>query len=309
MNVAIFYDSTEYQSLTAAAIAKTKYRDETLTVIDIKGKNEGAMTTAINTITDHTQSIVINCCITTASYAAAGHPSIDVNMPIMTGKIVSDAVSPYNAVIDLGNATGSGTTLKNPALLAWLFCYPTVAYPPIVKYTGGKTFHVIPTATATSAASGSLTHTGNFVVSAHIGQYVYIVSATTGAGQVAQIASNTANVLTLVSNWALTPTGTVVYGIVDYMEDALCAEALALVIQSKLWNIANGNTMYMWYKLLDLGAFDSSYNSINSGNLVGTYIDTRFMEALIEAGKNIYEYSVAPCYGPVGVKLLAEKKV
>ena len=309
MNVTIFYDSDEYQSLTAAAILITKYRAETLTVVDLTGMAEAAMTGAINGVSAASQDVVVNCCITDGSYSAAGHPSEDVNVPLMLALIVVTAVAPFDAVIDCGNATGSGVTLEEPSLLAWIFCYPTVAYPPVVKYIGGKTAFVIPISMTATAQAGTLTDRGNFTASAHIGQFVVIISATTGAGQVMEIASNTTDVLTLVSNWPLTPTGAIVYGIVNYRDEALYPVALPLVIQSKLWNLYDGNTILMWYKLLDLGAFDPSYNSINSGNLVGTYIDTRFMEAILEAGKNIYEYTVFPCYGPVGVKLLAEKKV
>ncbi len=302
MSILIFYNSTEVQSIAAAAVLKVRYKADTITLTDLAGKNESQMTTAISTGAD--QNRVFNTCIETASYSAAGHPSIDVNVPLMTARIVAGAVSPWNATISVGTTTGSAGTYKNPIMLAWLNAYPTVAYPPIVKYLGGDSAFPIKKATATSAAAGTLTHTGAFTASAHIGQFVYIVSATTGAGQVAQIASNTTGVLTLTANWPLTPTGTIVYGITEYKPDACKEEALTAAVKAKLWNIASGATMAQWYRLLDLGSYDTSYNSITDGNLVGTFWDSKLFNGLVAAGKAAYEYNSFPCYGPLEINEL-----
>ena len=307
MNILIFYDGNEAQSLAAAAILKTKYRSETVTATDLQGKNEGAMTTAIST--GATMNRVFNCCISTASYSAVGHPSRDVNVPLMTARLLAGNVTPWDATIALGDIANS----KNPILLAWQNAYPTVAYPPIVKYLGGSTTFPVVSGTATSVAAGTLTHTSNFTANALIGYYVYIVSSSSnpsvGAGQIMLIASNTANVLTLTANWPITPTGTVVYGVVAYKDEALRYECLLLAVKSKLWNLSDPATMNYWYRLLDLGSYDSSYNSINTGNLVGTYTDAELLEALVESGRQIFEYNAFPDYGAVGIKLLTKKKV
>lgn len=298
MDILIFYNGAQAQSIAATAVIKTKYQAHTVTITDLQGKNEGQMTTAIDTGANMDR--VFCTCITTGSYSTAGSPSEDVNVPLMTARIKAGAVAPWNATILLGTATAT----KNPIRQAWDNAYASVAYPPIVKYLGGTASFPLLTATADSVAAGSVTDAGAFTASAHIGQFVYVSSATTGAGQVVKIASNTTGALTLVHNWTLTPTGTVVYGITEYQDDALRAEYLALAVKSKLWNIGSANIMNEWYKLLDMGSYDSSYNSINDGNLAGPITDSEYLEGLVEVGRSAYEYNAFPCYGVKTVKKL-----
>ncbi len=294
MNVAIFYDGNEVQSVFATAVLKMKYRSDTVTIVDLQGLNEGQMTTAIDTITDATQDRVFCTCITTASYSAAGHPSIDVNIADMEDKIAVTAVSPWNAAISLGNASGT----KNPCLLAWENAYTGIAVPPVIHYLGGSAQGFpLDSGTATSVQNDGITHTGHFTLNQHAGRYVYVTSSTLGAGQIRYIVSNTTAKLTVSPNWDLNPTGTVVYGVVQYKDEALRLQYLNYSLKALLWNISDNAIMRLWYKLLDMGAYDSSYNSISSGSLVGPTVDSGFLESLILLGKAIYQNAVFPCYG------------
>lgn len=56
---------------------------------------------------------------------------------------------------------------------------------------------------------------------AYVGEQIYIVSATTGANQVARVTAYNAStrVCTLSEDWAVTPTGTVVYSILPFLPD------------------------------------------------------------------------------------------
>jgi hypothetical protein len=301
MNILIFYNSQETQSIAAAAILQVRYKAETITLKDLYNKNEGAMTTAINTVTIATQDRVFDTCIETSTYSAAGHPSVDVNVALMTTKIKAGAIHPWHESICVGVATAT----KNPILLAWEEAYPTVAYPPIVKYMGGLAAFPTIKKTADSMNTTTLTDATEFgSTDLYAGQFCYIVSATVGAGQVVEILSNTTTALTFVSTLPLAATGTIVYGITPYKDDCLREEALTLAVKAKLWNISSNNTMAMWYRLLDLGSYDTSFNSITDGNLVGTYWDRELFDGLVEAGRAIYEYSVFPDYGPLDIKKL-----
>lgn len=122
------------------------------------------------------------------------------------------------------------TTGKTAAYQAWEICYPTTEVPVAVQYIGGYLF-ALQHGTASAAGAGTLTlattvSTGDSLTQTEYDTagwlddaYVYIYSSTLGAAQVRKISSWGGNagsyVATLESNWDVTPTGTIVYRVVQ----------------------------------------------------------------------------------------------
>lgn len=288
LTVAALYNSKNALSLLSAMILKVKYRSDTLTLVDVVGMAEAAMTTAINTITNATQDRVYCTCPTSASYSAVGIPSVDVNLNTnFVAKIKVGAVSPYNAVINLS----AFSTYAAPARF-WRNLYAEASTPKVVQLLDGATFPAKVEATATSAAAGTLTHTGQFTASAFIGYYVGITSATTGAGQVRKIASNTTGVLTLSRNWGITPTGIIKYAIYQYEGDALKEVTIPLAIYAEMWDFADISVIGKYYKLLDLGLFDTKVAQFVPANgLLAPHQDRTIVDELHKIGLHILKYN------------------
>ena len=129
---------------------------------------------------------------------------------ITTTETFTIYTSPNMKVI--GDASSSLTACYE----AWLTLFPGKNIPALISLMGGTGSNIQPhylvTQTATSAAAASLTHTSNFTNKMFNSgnYYVAIESATTGAGQVKRIISNTASVLT-IEPWDIIPTGAIVY--------------------------------------------------------------------------------------------------
>jgi len=286
--VAAIYNSKVPQSLLSAMIIKTKYRSDTVTLVDVVGMNEGAMTTAIDTITDATQDRTYITCPTSASYSAVGVPSIDVNVVDFTQKIKAGAVAPYNAPISLGSASGG----VNPVSRFWTNLYAVGSQPKVVQLLGGVSFPRKVEATATSAASGTLTHTGAFVASAQIGKYVAITSATTGAGQIRKIVSNTTGVLTLDQNWDITPTGTIKYALYEFEGDALKDVTIPLAIYAEMHDLTDLAAIQKYYRLIDLGLYDTRVPQfIPDNGLAVPHQDRTIISELHTIGTHILHYN------------------
>lgn len=282
LKIAVLYNSGEAQSLLSAMILKLRFIAETVTLVDMLGKTEAQMDTAIDTITDATQDRVYVTTTVDASFSAKGHLSTDVNIVNATTKIKVGAVAPYDAPVELGEFS----TTYSPVYRAWHEAYPDYSWPNIVRYLSGTYFPILQN-TADSASGTGIADAGAFTASAHIGQYVYIVSATTGAGQVRRITSNTTGAL-VVPAWDVTPTGTIVYAIVALEDEAMRKEAIECYIKGYLHDLTDAATMRIYYRLLDYGSFDSSYNSINSGSLVAPVTDKELLEEIVAEGLKAY---------------------
>jgi len=288
LTVAALYNSKNAQSLLGAMILKVKHRGDTVTLVDVAGMNEGAMTTAIDTITNATQDRVYCTCPTSASYTTAGVPSVDVNLNTnFVAKIKAGAVAPYNAVINLGDFS-----TVNAAARVWRSVYAAGSTPKVVQLLDGQSFPSKVEATATSVAAGSLTHTGAFTASAWVGYYVAITSATTGAGQIRKITANTTGVLTLDRNWGITPTGTVKYAIYQYVGNALKEVTIPLAIYATMWDLSDVSVLGKYYKLLDLGLYDSKVAQfIPANGLSVPHQDRTIVDELHKIGLNILSYN------------------
>jgi hypothetical protein len=204
--------------------------------------------------------------------------------------------SPSSHVFIIGDIATSETACR----VAWRTLWPTKQVPLIIQLLGGNgtiatglngvtdgvtTFKqaVVVTATATSATSVSLTHTGQFTASALIGKWIGIESSTLGAGQVRQITANTADVIT-VAAWTITPTGTIVYTISDNFETCLAHKYLPLVIPTYLYG-TDSDTHAIWKKLID------KYGKLGS---TSTRLDGDFelLKTYLHRGKCIFDAQV-----------------
>lgn len=288
LTVAALYNSKNAQSLLGAMILKVKYRTDTVTLVDMAGKAEAAMTTAIDTITNATQDRVYCTCPTSASYTTAGVPSVDVNLNTnFVAKIKAGAVSPYNAVINLGDFSTVSASAR-----IWRNLYAEASTPKVVQLLDGLGFPAKVEATATSVAAGTLTHTGQFTASQWVGYYVAITSATTGAGQIRKITANTTGVLTLDRNWGITPTGTVKYAIYQYQGNALKEVTIPLAIYAEMWDLSDVSVLGKYYKLLDLGMYDSKVAQfIPANGLAVPHQDKTIVDELHKIGMYILKYN------------------
>jgi hypothetical protein len=280
--VAIFYNSGEADSLLSTMILCVRYIAHTVTLVDLIGKSEAQMHTAIDTITDDTQDKVYVTTTVDASFTAKGHLSTDTNIVQLETKIKSTSIAPYNVPVELGEFD----TNQAPPLRAWIESYPTTSWPNVVRYLSGDYFPIL-WATADSAGATALTDNGTFTPDAYNGMYVYIISASTGAGQVREILDSTAHALT-VAAWDTIPTGTIVYGVCTLKAEALRMEAIKCYMKGLMFNLTDTATIQKYYRLLDFGSYDSSYNSINNGSLVAPYSDSKLLEEICDEGLKIY---------------------
>lgn len=166
---------------------------------------------------------------------------------------------------------GNKVSAIEPAHASWVDAFPTTAAPLIVKLLGGTdTSTYFPYAvydkTATSVASKTLTHTAAFTAGAYNGDnfYVGIESATAGAGEVKQILSNTADDLTLATDWGVTPTGTIKYMITPNKELMLAYLYLPYAIRAYLYNLSDVTVLAEWKELLDKYDFVNTKTSFLS---------------------------------------------
>ena len=177
---------------------------------------------------------------------------------------------------------------KKSALQSWEAFFPNQNKVPIIlSMLGESNIYEKNRKTATGVAAGTLTDTGEFVSAAYTAgdYYVAVMTATTGAGQIVKIASNTANVLTLAHNWPITPTGTIVYQIVYRDKMILWNSYLPYAIATYLWN-NDAATFAIWQKLLD--EYKDLYGYTGS-TPVEIYQDLDLLEAYALKGEYIMD--------------------
>ena len=180
----------------------------------------------------------------------------------------TDTFTIYNptTLYQLGNA--SSVTGKTAAAQAWENAYPSTSYPAIVKCLSGYLVNLA-SGTAAAIAAGTITlasgltagdrasvaqhGTDNF----YANKWVYIYSSTLGFGQYAQIASyvGSTQVATLTANWKVTPTGTVVYRVVDFENQCNLDKACEYIAKSFMLNPA-ATTQYKFNDYLMLSTIE-----------------------------------------------------
>lgn len=164
--------------------------------------------------------------------------------------------------------------------------YPNAVQTPLLlQLVNDGTIYEKNTKTATAIAAGTLTDTGEFTAAKYDdGNYwVAIKSATTGAGQKRRIASNTANVLTLESNWDYTPTGTIVYQIADEDHMTLWSLYLPYALATYLNDIAMPNTASILEQILDKN------RDLDAGQVYPSIQDIDLLAEYAEKGKAIFD--------------------
>jgi hypothetical protein len=251
MNITTFYDSSEPQSVMAAAIVNiiAYGSGSTLIMKNTKGLNEGSITAQIASIGAATQNRVF-----VLVGVAAGHATGNLTTAQVTALAAKlDTTDPQSdsSIKQLGAASGN----KQPAYRVWEEIFPVTEIPKIVQYTSTETWPRA-TATADSVAAGTLTDSGAFTIDEEIDNYVCIKSATLGAGQIRKITDNTADVLTLESNWDVTPTGTIVYEIIPgaKVAEALYSTYPTYFLTTRRYNVLTDNEVIeRWKKLLHNG--------------------------------------------------------
>jgi hypothetical protein len=153
-------------------------------------------------------------------------------------------------IYQLGNT--SAVTGKTAAYQAWETLWPSTPAPLAVIYLGGYLFAEC-SGTASAAAAGTITldATGAsrglgdrmtlaqmLVADSLAGYWVYIYSGTLGVWQKAQIESNavTTAVCTLVDNWLITPTGTIIYRVVSNEERIRADRAMEIYAKTRWYD-------------------------------------------------------------------------
>lgn len=150
-------------------------------------------------------------------------------------------------VFELGNT--NATTGKTAAFLMWESLYPLATVPLLVSYVGAYKYAYASGTAASAATAGEVTLAGTCaagdietttrhttVDDIYNGKYIYIYSATTGAWQYAKITNYVAStqIATLDAAFPITPTGTVVYRIVNGVDEVRNDRAVE-IYASTMW--------------------------------------------------------------------------
>jgi hypothetical protein len=196
-------------------------------------------------------------------------------------------------IYQLGDTVAA--TGKTAAYLMWEELYPSADVPLLVNYIGGyKCFDTTGTATAVAAGTITLDATGatagvsdkltlaQLIVADSVkDMYVYVYSATTGAGQYRKITASavTTAVCTLESNWTVTPTGTVVYRVCEGLDKVLVDRAVEIWIKTELYDPSSADAK-AYTKLLcdDRSMASATYSGTVSQDLV-------FLETIKDLGR------------------------
>ena len=184
----------------------------------------------------------------------------------------------------------------NPSVSGFQVLYPNVTIPLINTYLGGAVFPIV-SGTAQAIAAGNITlaatvTTGNRMsqtdydkTDAVKGMFVYIYSATTGTCQYKKITAYdyTTRVASLESNWGITPTGTVVYRIVDNEYEVYFDRASEIMIKTHGYLIASSESLLLETRLTDF------YGTLNATGTIETQQDTDYLFGdFMRLGKEVF---------------------
>jgi len=166
-------------------------------------------------------------------------------------------------IYEFGNT--NAVSGKTAVLQAWDVLYPDAQYPLVNHYIGGYLF-AWNAGTAQAAAAGTITLAATISAGDRSTQtqhdtddfyndmYVYIYSGTLGVAQIAKISdyNGTTKVATLSANWGITPTGTIVYRVIDNTSEALYDRAAEVMIKTYMYDIDSAGAMAINKRLIDL---------------------------------------------------------
>jgi hypothetical protein len=191
-------------------------------------------------------------------------------------------VANYDGVYQAWNNMFSG--IVPPQVIQYVMRDVTAGNPAGTRWAYAK-------GTATAGAATTITHTGAFVASAHIGQYVYIASGT-GAGQYRKILSNTANALTIstgTTNWTTNPSTDSVYWVLPSMTELFHPEYFLLWVRTYGKNFTIGDIWRTWVELIDANG-NLRAGKVEAGK--STYQIQETITDVLEIGKHIYDYTI-----------------
>lgn len=214
MNISVFFNSSDITSVVSAQVVKSKYPSASF--LDTSGLDETAIDGLIAGITAASQSkiwILSDVGTNPPDGNLIAGQVTTINSTLFDGLPGSDTAA---IVIPFTNTAAPNSTVGR-TYLTWQSVYPgeNVAYLPFLL--GRFNYWVwIASGTASSGAASSITDTASaFPVDSLAGKYVVITDGT-GVGQVRQITTNSATVLTVSPAWATAPDNTSEYIVRDY---------------------------------------------------------------------------------------------
>jgi len=282
MRPIVIVDGSIFQNVVAAAVIKTKYPEAVMH--DLALLNIAGVSGVVAGIGDGSADAVIVLALPVA--VAADYKITDAQIVTLANKISADAVAPYDAVIVISAAVEG----VNQAALAFAQEYDGKMSPKLIAFLSGNLFPV-DGATATSNNATTITKAGQFTGKNHVGKYVYIVSATKGTyeGQVREITEHTDNALTFAA-MSPVPSGTVVFGICDNIEEANAPKYLNLAAMALgMVKVLDTDFLQKWAPLIDWGVVETRYQ-VASYTATSTTTNIALLKEILELGKKIERY-------------------
>ncbi len=186
------------------------------------------------------------------------------------------------------------TTNETQALLAWRHVYANNTEPLWLKYIGlggfaqsSGTAQAVAAGTITLAASNATGDraTGHTTNDYYNNMYVYVYSSTLGKGAYRKITDyvGATQVATLESNWTVTPTGTVIYRVVETEAECGIDAYAKIATLVHLASLTDATVTDYWQRLLD------NYENIADKTYGAPAQDMDLIDELVAKGKAIYE--------------------
>lgn len=215
MIVSAFYNSSQAQSVVAAQIVRSAYPDATF--YDTNGLNTASITTVIGTISASSQNRIF-ALVDVGTNPPAGNLTAG-QITALDGKLNASDPRSDAATINT-NATGTANTTKLRTTLTWESVYPGQPIALLAQILGQNNYIVeLLDSTATAGAATTITDSAAvFPVDGLKGKWLRITGGT-GEGQVYQILTNSATVITIDGTFATTPDNTSEYDVFIYVNN------------------------------------------------------------------------------------------
>lgn len=194
-------------------------------------------------------------------------------------------------------AQADAVTGKKSCWQTWTLAFGTAPVPLLVHLMGGYLFHEDSGTAQAIADTTHITLTATAAVGSRIAnasrandcynnQYVYISSSTLGTGQIRKITdyNNSSKSATIDAAWNPSPTGTVLYGIVSNLNDALKDEYAKLFVKTYFFDITNVTAQN------DMSAMLDSRGDLAANSVYTPQQSMEILTAYLVKGKAIFDY-------------------
>jgi len=194
-------------------------------------------------------------------------------------------------------AQADSVTGKKSCWQTWTLAFGTAPVPLLVHLMGDYLFHEDHGTAQSIADTTHITLTASAGVGGRIpnasrandcynNQYVYISSSTLGTGQVRKVSdyNNSTKSATIDAAWNPSPTGTILYGIVSNLNDALKDEYAKLFVKTYFFDITNVTAQN------DMSAMLNSNDGLVSGQVYTPQQSMETLTAYLVKGKAIFDY-------------------